>query len=149
MLKNIRQIIIDLSKLKPKQLDELVHTEHNRVFGSYDCISCARCCTSLGPLLTNRDIVRVSDLLKMKPGGFTQKYLRIDEDGDYVFKQMPCPFLEADHKCRIYEHRPAACREYPHTDRKNFYQILPLTEKNAATCPAVVEILESVNKKIV
>jgi Fe-S-cluster containining protein len=24
-----------------------------------------------------------------------------------------------DNKCSIYEVRPKACREYPHTDRKN------------------------------
>lgn len=147
-MKKIRNIILALSKLKSAQLDELIHAEHNRVFASFDCLSCANCCKSLGPYLTNRDITRLAAHLNMKPGQFTEKFLRIDEDNDYVFKNMPCPFLQTDNKCSVYEQRPDACREYPHTDRKNFYRILPLTEKNAATCPAVVEIIESVHKKI-
>ncbi len=31
----------------------------------------------------------------------------------------PCPFLGDDNYCSVYEARPKACREYPHTDRKN------------------------------
>ena len=63
------------------------------------------------------------------------------EDGDLVLQTAPCPFLElADHRCSIYEDRPAACREYPHTDRKHMAAILPLTERNAHVCPAVAEI---------
>lgn len=147
-MKNIRKIIIRLSKQKPALLDDLVHQEHERVFAEFDCLSCANCCKSLGPYLTNRDITRLAARLNMKPGQFTQKFLRIDEDNDYIFKNMPCPFLLADNKCSVYEQRPDACREYPHTDRKNFYRILPLTEKNAAVCPAVVQILEAVDKKI-
>ncbi|MBN2746575.1 MAG: YkgJ family cysteine cluster protein, partial [Bacteroidales bacterium] len=68
--------------------------------------------------------------------------LRIDEDGDYVFKTMPCPFLAPDNYCLIYDFRPKACREYPHTDRTKFLQIANLTITNSATCPAVYEILE-------
>ncbi|MGL4411715.1 MAG: YkgJ family cysteine cluster protein [Bacteroidales bacterium] len=47
-----------------------------------------------------------------------------------------------DNYCSIYEDRPKACREYPHTDRKKFFQIASLTIKNSYTCPAVYEILE-------
>lgn len=45
-------------------------------------------------------------------------YLRVDEDNDKVFKSMPCPFLGEDNLCSIYDIRPKACREFPHTDRK-------------------------------
>jgi len=78
----------------------------------------------------------------MKPSPFTQAYLIMDEDGDYVFRSMPCPFLEPDNKCRVYDQRPKACREYPHTDRKKIHQILDLTLKNSYVCPAVIEILD-------
>jgi Fe-S-cluster containining protein len=83
----------------------------------------------------------------MKQHEVVSAYLRIDEDNDYVFKTMPCPFLGADNYCSIYEDRPKACREYPHTDRKKFYQIHALTIKNAATCPAVFNLLERLKKE--
>jgi Fe-S-cluster containining protein len=49
--------------------------------------------------------------------------------------------LESDNACSIYEDRPKACREYPHTDRVKQAQILDLTAKNALICPAVGEIV--------
>ena len=78
----------------------------------------------------------------MKPGDFINRYLRMDEDGDYVLKSSPCPFLDSENYCSVYEDRPKACREYPHTDRKKILQINELTLKNTMVCPAVFEILE-------
>jgi Fe-S-cluster containining protein len=71
----------------------------------------------------------------------------MDEDSDYVLKQSPCTFLGIDNKCSIYEYRPLACREYPHTDRKNMHQILDLTLKNTEICPAVARIVEEISGK--
>lgn len=82
----------------------------------------------------------------MKPGEFIDKYLRIDEDKDYVLKQSPCPFLDSDNYCLVYEDRPNACRDYPHTDRKKMEQILDLTYRNTLVCPAVLEMTERLKK---
>lgn len=78
----------------------------------------------------------------MKDAEFVAQYVRVDEDGDQVFQSMPCPFLGADNYCGIYEHRPKACREYPHTNRVNQYQLLKLHERNAKICPAVEMVLK-------
>ena len=86
------------------------------------------------------------EALRMKAADVMARYLRTDEDGDIVFQSMPCPFLGDDNYCSIYESRPKACREYPHTDRKKFYQIYKLSVKNAYTCPIVFEVLEGINK---
>lgn len=131
-----------LSKKQVKQLDGLVHSLHDDVFDEIDCLECANCCKSLGPRITDRDIDKMGKALKMKAADVVEQYLRIDEDGDYVFKEMPCPFLAGDNYCLIYENRPKACREYPHTDRKKFFQIRNLSIKNAETCPAVYEVLK-------
>jgi hypothetical protein len=37
-----------------------------------------------------------------------------------------------------------ACREYPHTDRKNMYQILDLAAQNSLICPAVSKIVQKI-----
>ena len=76
----------------------------------------------------------------MTANDFIDKYLRLDEDNDLVLQKVPCAFLGKDNYCSIYEFRPKACREYPHTDRANQRGILKLTEKNAKICPAVADI---------
>ena len=93
------------------------------------------------------DIQRVANAMKMMVRHFLDAYLIQDEDGDWVYPNSPCPFLnEADHACQIYEIRPKACREYPHTDRKNMMGILSITEKNTLICPAVSNIMEKLER---
>jgi uncharacterized protein len=93
-------------------------------------------------MITDKDIDRIARFLKIKTVDFIENYLLIDEDHCYVFKNTPCPFLMQDNYCLIYEQRPKACREYPHTDRRRFYQILNLTMKNREICPIVYEVVE-------
>ena len=142
----IEQCFKKLKKKKPKKLDTIVHELDSEVFENIDCLACANCCKTLGPRITYVDIKRLAKYLKIKPSEFSTIYLTIDEDGDYVFKTMPCPFLMPDNYCMVYDSRPKACREYPHTDRKRFYQLLSLTEKNLDECPAVTEISKAIVK---
>ncbi len=125
----------------PRGLDEKVSALHEEVFQSYDCLQCANCCKTTSPIFRDVDIERIAKFLHMRPADLVSQYLHIDEDGDYVLRTAPCPFLGADNYCSIYEARPKACREYPHTDRKNFHQILSLTLKNTSICPAAWEIV--------
>lgn len=138
--KVIKQTIASLKKMRKGDADKLIHTLHNEAFEKIDCLECANCCTTTGPLLSDKDINRIAKHLKLKPIQFIANYLVIDEDNDYVFKSMPCPFLGSDNYCSIYEERPKACREYPHTDRVNQQGILSITRKNVKLCPAVAKI---------
>lgn len=137
-----------LKKVKPKLLDKIIHPIHQEVFECIDCLKCANCCTTTGPLFTDKDISRIAKHLRIKPSEFVDRYLRIDEDNDYVLQSVPCTFLGEDNCCSIYEVRPKACREYPHTDRIKQYQLLKLTEKNVDVCPAVFEIVEKLKQKL-
>lgn len=137
-----------LKKKPPKQLDYLMDELHHEEFRKTDCLKCANCCKTTGPLFTNADIERISAHLKMKSHQFVAKYLRVDEDGDHVLQQVPCSFLDSENYCLIYDVRPKACREYPHIDRKKFYQITDLTLKNMAICPAAYNIVEAMKKKL-
>jgi uncharacterized protein len=139
--KETSQFIKRLSKNKPSDLDKIVRQLHENYFSAFNCIDCANCCKSLGPRLTIPDIERISKSLRIKSISFIEKYIRIDEDGDRIFRDHPCPFLQPDNYCSVYEVRPKACKEYPHTDRNNFYQILEPTFKNCETCPVVFEII--------
>lgn len=129
-----------------EKMDSIVHDLHERFSSEINCLECAACCKTLGPAIYDKDIEKMAKALRLKPSEVVTLYLRIDEDGDYVFKTMPCPFLMADNYCSIYESRPKACREYPHTDRKKFSQIYKLTVKNTATCPIAYEVLKELIK---
>jgi hypothetical protein len=136
-----------LKKNDPKSLDRKFHALHEEVFSEIDCLTCANCCKTTSPVFYPTDIERASKALKMKPGDFTKTYLQIDDDYDFVLKSAPCPFLDDENLCTIYEYRPKACREYPHTDRKKMIQLLDLTYRNTLVCPAVLEIVSRMKGK--
>jgi len=137
-----KEIKAFLKKIKKgKNIDELFHDAHEEVFSKTNCLDCANCCKTTSPIFRDSDIRRIAKHLKVKEVKFISDYLRIDEDSDYVLKSSPCYFLGEDNACSIYEHRPLACREYPHTNRKNMHQIMELTERNTHVCPAVAEIV--------
>lgn len=139
-----KKFLKGLSKLDDNRLDDVFHETHEEVFATTDCLTCANCCKTTSPIFYQTDIERVAKSLKMKPGDFIEKYLRVDEDKDYVLKSAPCPFLGPDNYCSVYESRPRACREYPHTNRKKMSQVLDLTYRNTLVCPAVLEIVERI-----
>lgn len=145
----IQAIIKKLKKKKPKDLDDFVHGLHDDAFSKFSCLDCANCCKTIGPRLIPKDIERLAKGLKMKEADFITQYVLTDEDGDLVFNAHPCPFLMPDNYCMVYENRPRACRQYPHTNQNRFYQILKLSHKNCETCPVVFEIFEEIQKKYV
>jgi Fe-S-cluster containining protein len=136
-----------LKKSKPKRLDNVVHQLHEETFEKVDCLECANCCKTTSPAIYERDIDRLSKHLKIKPSKLIETYLVKDDDDDYVFKTAPCPFLDYENYCTVYESRPLACREYPHTNRKRFYQVLDLSITNTLICPAVASIFEELQHK--
>ncbi|MCU0353996.1 MAG: YkgJ family cysteine cluster protein [Cytophagales bacterium] len=135
-------------KQQPRDLDVTVQGIHHDVFEQTDCLACANCCKTTSPIFYERDIERTAKYLKIKPSQFIAQYLHIDADGDYVLNHAPCPFLNADNTCAVYAHRPTACREYPHTDRKRFHQILDLTLRNTYVCPAAYQIVERLKQTL-
>lgn len=141
---NIQKKIRVLKKRAPKNLDAIFDTLHEEVFSEIHCLNCANCCKTTSPMLFEKDIERLSQHLKLRPGQFIEKYLFMDTDGFYAFRQTPCPFLGNDNYCSVYDHRPKACREYPHTNQRKMHTLLSLAEKNAEICPAVLEILKRI-----
>lgn len=137
-----------LKKKPRKRLDLLVQQLHEEEFAQTDCLTCGNCCKTTSPIFTERDISRIARVLKLKEAHFVSQYLKRDEDDFMVLKQAPCPFLGSDNACFIYESRPKACREYPHTDRKRFIQITDLTLKNTEICPAAFNIVENLKKSL-
>jgi uncharacterized protein len=136
-----------LRKIKPNVLDQMFLDSHVKQFEKIDCLSCANCCKTTSPIFIQTDIDRLSRHFRIKSSEFMDKYLHRDEEGDFVLNSSPCPFLDGDNTCLVYEDRPKACREYPHTNRKNMHGILNLTLQNTLVCPAVHEIFQDFNKE--
>lgn len=145
--KTYSKVLMNLKKKRAKNLDRIFEELHDKVFDKIDCLSCANCCKTTSPIFRDIDIKRISKHLRVTEMQFISSYLRMDEDRDYVLKSSPCYFLGLDNKCDIYDVRPLACREYPHTNRKNMFQIMELTIKNTEICPAVARIVNQISLK--
>ncbi len=126
-----------------RQLPDL----HEEAFSKIDCLNCATCCKNYSPRFKGPDIKRISKHLGMKEGSFIDKYLFLDNEGDYVLRSKPCPFLGADNFCDIYEERPSDCRRFPYTDEDVLLKRPLITIKNATFCPAVYFVLEKLVEK--
>lgn len=138
-----------LKKRPPKKLDLVMQDLHDEEFSKTDCLACGNCCKTTSPIFTEKDILRISKHFKMKAHAFTEKYLMRDSDNFMVLKSAPCPFLDLnDNSCYIYDVRPKACSEYPHTNRRKFIQITDLTINNIEICPATYNIIQELKKRL-
>jgi len=144
----ITKLFQRLKKKKPKELDGLFYEAHEEAFQKIDCLNCANCCKTTSPIFRDIDIKRIAKKMKMGVSDFERKYLQMDEDDFWVLKTSPCAFLADDNTCGIYEYRPQACSEYPHTDQRKVVQVLDLTLKNIEICPAAARITNEILNKI-
>lgn len=137
--------LTSLKDIPAEKLDLVFSSTHDIVFKNYDCLSCANCCRNYSPIIEPEEISDLSLAIGVSTSVLFQNYVEMDEDGDFVFMSQPCPMLNLkDNKCRIYEDRPKACREYPHTNMKGIKNHLDLLDKNIEICPASEEIISRV-----
>ncbi|MFL5772446.1 MAG: YkgJ family cysteine cluster protein [Flavisolibacter sp.] len=126
---------------KNKVLKQLPHL-NDEAFEKIDCLQCAACCKNYSPRFKIPDIKRISKHLGKKESEFIDTYLKVDEDGDFVVKSAPCPFLGSDNRCSIYEVRPSDCARFPYTGEDVILKRQALTLKNASFCPITYYVLE-------
>lgn len=134
-----------LEAMNDNALDEAFTQNHDQVFSEFDCLTCANCCKTASPIIEQEDMDRMAEALNISRSALIQTYLEMDEDGDFVFQSTPCPMLQEDNRCKIYASRPEACRDYPHSRRKNMREVLDLIEPNSAICPALNKIIARIN----
>jgi Fe-S-cluster containining protein len=121
---------------------------HEKAFAEIDCLKCANCCKGYSPRFKTPDIKRIAKYLKMKEGDFIETYLRLDDEGDYVVKTVPCPFLGPDNYCGIYDQRPSDCHRFPYTDEDVLIKKQQITLKNSSFCPITYHVLEGLMKEM-
>lgn len=140
--KSYKQFLQKMQLKKGKGAERHLPDLHEEAFSKIDCLQCAGCCKSISPRFKTPDIKKVSKYLGLRESVFIETYLRLDDDGDYVVKRSPCPFLGADNYCGIYDVRPGDCRNYPYTDSDEFFKRPNTTLLNSTICPAVYYVLE-------
>jgi uncharacterized protein len=137
-----------LARAGKKEVLRAIPELHEKAFEQIDCLKCARCCKGYSPRFKGPDIKRISKILGMKETAFIEKYLVYDEEGDYVAVTSPCPFLEENNQCGIYEDRPSDCKRFPYTDEDVILKRPQLTMKNSSFCPIVVSVMEGLLEKL-
>ena len=115
---------------------------HEEAFSKINCLDCANCCKNHSPRFKQPDIKRIAKSLRMKEGDLVANYLKVDNEGDYITRTSPCPFLAEDNTCNIYDDRPSDCRRYPYTDEDVLIKRVNLTLKNTTVCPATFMVME-------
>ena len=130
-----------------RAVDRVVHRMHEEAFSIIDCTQCANCCKTVSPQFRKSDIRRIAEHLNTKPTEFQATYLRTDEEGALLLKELPCPFLGADNRCTIHDVRPRNCVEYPYTQKKGItFRTHSIAEKTI-DCPAVFYIVEQMRSR--
>ncbi|MFC1611435.1 YkgJ family cysteine cluster protein [Myxococcota bacterium] len=127
--------------LKSEELDRIVHSLHEEVSAQIDCTACGQCCRAIRPLLMAKDLKRLANHLGLTETIFTTKYLMEPDDQTYVFRDLPCPFLQ-DNRCIVYDARPDDCRSYPHLHQNDFACRLANVCDNCSLCPIVYNVFE-------
>lgn len=137
-----------LDKVDTRKALRILPDIHEEATEKVDCLACARCCKSYSPRFKTPDLKRISRHLGMKESQFIDTYLRVDEEGDFVVKSSPCPFLGSDNHCAIYEVRPSDCARFPYTNEDVLLKRKQLTLKNAEFCPITYFVLEKLMSKM-
>ncbi len=107
-----------------------------------DCLDCGNCCRTSVTTFTTSDISRAAKYLKISKKQFIRKFLIKDNrDDSYITMQTPCPMLNDDNTCQIYEVRPDVCSSFPHTHRDNFKNRIHAHTANLKMCPITYAVV--------
>jgi len=147
-LENLKKYKQFLQRANKSQVLEKLPDLHEEAFTKIDCLECGNCCKGYSPRFKTTDIKRIAKYLQVKEGDLVNRYLKVDEDGDYVMKTAPCAFLGSDNHCSIYDARPGDCRRFPYTDEDVFIKRPALTLKNTSFCPPAYFVMEKLTEKI-
>ena len=133
----------------PRGLDNLVKNIDQEVWKEIDCLSCSNCCRQMTPTFTSSDVRRISKHLGMSSDSFRERWLRLDQNGDWMNRSLPCQFLDTQtNMCSIYEVRPRDCAGFPHLTRRKMSDYMVWHKQNIEYCPATFSMVEKLMDQI-
>ncbi len=144
-----KRFLTKLDKNPPRGLDRYAAEADKEMWAQTDCLSCANCCKTMSPTFNKQDIIRISAHVGMTVEQFKKKYLRIDNEGDWINRKQPCQFLNLkDNKCSIYAVRPKDCAGFPHHTRKRMVDYMHVFKQNIEYCPATYRVVEIMKERL-
>lgn len=136
-----------LKDKESRYIDHLI-LELNQYFSrEIDCTRCGNCCTKLRPILAESDIDQLIRVKRMSRTKFKKDFVEMDNDGDMLFKNLPCSFLK-NRKCTIYQQRPEDCRTYPNLNKIGFIDRIYGILENYSICPIVFNVIEALKERL-
>lgn len=124
-----------LRSYPPAQVATTAQAADKEAYTKIDCGNCANCCKRLKPDLEETDITRISTFLNVPPSEFAEDFDRLTENNK-------CLFLDTDNRCKIYDIRPLACRDFPNTQKKDFTTRITDHKNNLDTCPITYFVVQ-------
>lgn len=85
-----------------------------KILKKIKCKKCGWCCKNQSAMLTIEDVKRLMIHFKCSYEELSERYL--DKRMKIPYLGSPCPFLDGDNKCSIYNVRPKVCKIYPFVD---------------------------------
>jgi len=137
-----------LERVNRNKALDLLPDLHETASKATDCLQCAQCCKNFSPRFKTPDIKRISRVMGLRESEFIDRYLNVDEEGDYVTRSTPCPLLGADNYCSIYEDRPSDCRRFPYTDEDVLIKRSRITLENVRFCPITYRVMEGLMENL-
>ena len=134
-------------QVSSSKVDAIVQRLYAKYSTELDCTQCGNCCREAYPLIKAKDVSCLSKGLGISNAEFKAKYLKKDDDGDLVFREKPCSFLE-NNRCTQYLNRPQDCRSYPHLQKREFTTRLFGVIANYVVCPIVYNVYEDLKMEL-
>lgn len=148
--KKLGPFIRYINRRKIPNLSKLIKSIDEQVWKEIDCTKCAICCKHMTPTYTETDIRRISIHLGMTTAAFKKQYLqKDDEEKDWINLYIPCPFLDKNNLCTIYDVRPADCKGFPHLRHSQWVLQRNVFEANLEYCPATLRMVELLHEKVI
>lgn len=77
------------------------------------CLSCMECCKSIGVFSIHPFNEEVKEFYETRGAKVTPRPINPNMVVSFVEFDFPCPHLDKEKGCLIYDTRPNVCREYP------------------------------------
>ncbi|MBZ5552637.1 MAG: YkgJ family cysteine cluster protein [Acidobacteriia bacterium] len=135
-------------RIPSRAVDSVTHEINQEVSSLIDCTQCAHCCKVMRPTLSAKDVrVLAKGLCKSVEQVYAELLVQGDEPGEVQFNQLPCPLLK-DNRCSVYDHRPEACRSFPHLHKNRVTSRLWGIIMNYSLCPIVFNVYEQLKQRL-
>lgn len=139
-----------LVRRKVRGIDRIAPILNRQAFERIDCLQCANCCKKMSPTYKKSDVKRIAKHLGMTFKQYFDKWLYLDDSGDYMNKLTPCQFLQPNNMCAIYSVRPRDCSGFPHTQNRDFKLYIPQTHiQNIEYCPITMNVVERMHDLVI